>query len=231
MSWRLAKSLIVLRSEIDAVAPNRSKASDGTIGDDAHQASDSDHNINDEGVVCAIDFTHDPGDGADMHEFAEHIRKTKHRAVKYVIWNRRIWSKARDAEGWRAYKGKNPHTKHMHVSAGVGDDGHSTGPYDDTSSWGIGDSDTEPTPSKPSKPSKPTTGTKLGDKMPTLKRGSKGRAVRILQGLLCAWGFKVSIDGIFGEQTERQVKAFQAKYAKPVDGIPGPVTWGKLLGQ
>lgn len=229
MAWRLAKSLARLRWEIDAVAPNRSKASDGTIGDGAHQASASDHNPNSEDVVCAIDFTHDPDDGADMHEFAEHIKRSNHRAVKYVIWNRRIWSKARDAEGWRAYKGKNPHTKHMHVSAGVGGDGHSTGPYDDTSSWGI--EDTEATPPKPSKPSRPTTGTKLGDKMPTLKRGNKGRAVRILQGLLCAWGFKVSIDGIFGEQTEKQVKAFQAKYAKPSDGIVGRVTWGKLLNQ
>ena len=72
----------------------------------------------------------------------------------------------------------------MHVSAGIGADGHSTGPYDDTSPWGIGDVE-PPKPSKPSKPSKPTTGTKPEDKMPTLKRGSKGRAVRVLvQGLL-----------------------------------------------
>lgn len=228
MAWRLAKSLEVLRSEINAAAPKRSKASDGTIGDDAHQASASDHNPNQEGVVCAADFTHDPDDGADMNVFAEILKRRKHRAVKYVIWNRRIWSKARDGEGWRAYKGANPHTKHMHVSVGVGDDGHSTGPYDDTSTWGISGIGADPAPQKPSKP---TTGTKLEDKMPTLKRGAKGRDVKILQALLGVWGWRVAVDGIFGKRTEEAVRAFQAKYAKPVDGIPGPITWRKLLNQ
>lgn len=67
--------------------------------------------------------------------------------------------------------------------------------------------------------------------MPTVKRGSKNKAaVRRLQALLTANGYKTSIDGIFGGQTERQVRAFQGKYAKPIDGIAGPVTWNALLG-
>lgn len=33
--------------------------------------------------------------------------------VKYVIWNRRIWSPGR---GWRRYSGPSPHTDHVHVS-------------------------------------------------------------------------------------------------------------------
>lgn len=227
MAWRVAKSLDVLLAEIDEVAPNRSKASDGTIGDDAHRGTDSDHNENDAGVVCAEDFTHDPGDGADMNEISEHLRKRNHPAVKYVIWNRRIWSKARNSEGWREYHGSNPHDKHMHVSVGVGSDGHSTGPYDNTSPWGIADLDTDPTTPKPSKPS---TGTKLGDKMPTLKRGAKGKDVRRLQALLTANGYKTTIDGIFGGQTEDKVRAFQSAHARPVDGIPGRITWNALLG-
>src|SRR5688572_27807045 len=137
MAWRLAKSLEVLRDEVDTVAPDRSKASDGTIGDEAHQGSPSDHNPNAQSVVCAIDFTHDPGGGADMHAFADFLKKRNHRAVKYIIWNRRIWSKAKDGEGWRDYGGSNPHTAHMHVSVGVGPDGQSEGPYDDTGPWGL----------------------------------------------------------------------------------------------
>lgn len=226
MAWRVAKSLDVLLAEINSIAPNRSKASDGSIGDDAHQGTDSDHNENDAGVVCARDYTHDPDDGADMHEIAEQLRKRNHPAVKYVIWNRRIWSKARNSEGWRFYSGSNPHTKHMHVSVGFGPDGHSTGPYDDESPWGISERDTD---SNPVKPSKPTTETKLGDKMPTLKRGSKGADVRTLQGLLCARGHKTTIDGIFGAQTEDKVRAFQSKHAKPADSIVGKVTWNALL--
>ncbi len=33
--------------------------------------------------------------------------------VKYVIWNRYIWSPGR---GWRKYSGPSPHTDHVHVS-------------------------------------------------------------------------------------------------------------------
>ena len=36
--------------------------------------------------------------------------------VMYLIWNKRIWSAARQSEGWRTYTGSNPHTDHIHVS-------------------------------------------------------------------------------------------------------------------
>src|SRR5215212_9158416 len=35
-SWRAAKSLLTLRTQINQKAPNRNKASDGTIGDARH---------------------------------------------------------------------------------------------------------------------------------------------------------------------------------------------------
>jgi len=36
--------------------------------------------------------------------------------IMYMIWNRRIWSASRAAEGWRTYSGPNPHTDHVHFS-------------------------------------------------------------------------------------------------------------------
>ena len=36
--------------------------------------------------------------------------------VMYVIWNKRIWSTYRRAEGWRPYTGGDPHTSHIHIS-------------------------------------------------------------------------------------------------------------------
>lgn len=36
--------------------------------------------------------------------------------VMYVIWNKRIWSTYRRAEGWRPYTGADPHTSHIHIS-------------------------------------------------------------------------------------------------------------------
>jgi hypothetical protein len=38
--------------------------------------------------------------------------------IMYIIWNRRIWSAARQDEGWRDYNGDNPHTDHIHFSFG-----------------------------------------------------------------------------------------------------------------
>lgn len=124
MAWRVAKSLDKLLAQIDAAAPKRSKVSDGAIGDAAHATRDSDHNpwVKDGamGVVTARDFTHDPANGADMNEFTEAIRLSKDTRVKYVLWNRQMFS-SYPASGyqpfmWRPYSGSNPHTKHAHVS-------------------------------------------------------------------------------------------------------------------
>lgn len=133
--WRLAKSLEILRNEVNAAYPNRSKVSDGTIGDTAHQAVPSDHNPNPQGVVCALDLTHHAG-YFDAHELANRLITNRHPALKYIISNRRI-AGAWTNWNWTYYSGSNPHDKHIHVSVGVGSDGRSTGPYDDTSTWNV----------------------------------------------------------------------------------------------
>lgn len=138
MSWRLALSLSTLRSECNALWPDRSKASDGTIGDTSHAATASDHNPNAAGVVCAFDLTHDP-DGPDGSDIAEKLRARPHPDVKYVIWSHRMFSRypahGYDPFQWRPYTGADPHTNHVHVSVGVGPDGRSVQPYDDLDSW------------------------------------------------------------------------------------------------
>ncbi len=52
------------KTMIDPGQPNRDKSSDGTIGDPAHQARNSDHNPNAYGVVTAINITNDPAHGS-----------------------------------------------------------------------------------------------------------------------------------------------------------------------
>jgi len=123
-SWRVARSLLALRQQVNKRAPQRSKASDGTIGDAAHASRTSDHNpwVQDgaTGVVTALDLTHDPAHGCDAGALAEAIRAGRDPRVKYVIWNRRIASSARgdgfEAWDWRPYGGPNPHSRHVHVS-------------------------------------------------------------------------------------------------------------------
>lgn len=64
---------------------------------------------------------------------------------------------------------------------------------------------------------------------PTIRRGSRGPAVRVLQESLIALGYNPGpVDGIFGPRTEAAVKAFQADRKIKVDGIVGPVTWGEI---
>lgn len=68
--------------------------------------------------------------------------------------------------------------------------------------------------------------------LPTLKNGSTGTCVKLLQkGLQELYGFEVEggIDGIFGAGTEKAVKQFQKKNRLEVDGICGKKTWNAFL--
>jgi hypothetical protein len=138
--WVVDRGLIRLRDQVNEAAPNRSKASDGFIGDPAHQATESDHNPehpppagNPDYEVDAGDLTHDPAHGADMGVVSESIRVSKDPRVSYVIFNRRIFSGPDGPQPWvwRIYSGTSPHTEHMHVS--VRDVTH-----DQTQDWKIG---------------------------------------------------------------------------------------------
>lgn len=137
MTWRLAQSLIDLRDQANAAAPNRSKASDGTIGDARHQAEASRHNPNAAGVVTAFDLTHDPAGGMDTYAYCVNLVSFTNlipNDLDYVISNRQIASRER-GWAWRAYSGVDPHTNHAHFGVGRGPDSAPVGPYDDPSQW------------------------------------------------------------------------------------------------
>ena len=66
--------------------------------------------------------------------------------------------------------------------------------------------------------------------MNTLRKGSKGTQVKVLQFLLNEGGYNAgNTDGIFGTNTQTAVKAFQQAAGLSVDGIAGKNTWAKLL--
>lgn len=122
MGWIVAEALNRLLGQLNALAPDRSKASDGSIGDAAHATRDSDHNawlvLGGQELVTARDFTHDPEHGLDCQRLANALQRAKDSRVKYVIWNRQIMSGAAGPDPWlwRPYKGSNPHTRHLHLS-------------------------------------------------------------------------------------------------------------------
>jgi len=64
---------------------------------------------------------------------------------------------------------------------------------------------------------------------PMLRKGSHGHWVTTLQVDLSAdAGHPVAVDGIFGNETDGAVRAFQAEEGLEADGIVGPLTWGAL---
>lgn len=152
MSWRTAKSLLTLRDQVDAKYPGRDKSSDGTIGDASHAATASDHNPDSNGVVHAMDISHDPAHGFDSYLFADILRQNHDPRIRYVISNRRIMGDENygsrngvNAWTWKAYNGSNPHDQHVHIS--VNYDARA----DDTRAWVIGDNGpVKPTPPSPS---------------------------------------------------------------------------------
>lgn len=59
--------------------------------------------------------------------------------------------------------------------------------------------------------------------LPTIRKGSMGKAVKVWQVII---GFSGNaIDGIFGDGTERVTKAWQESHGLKVDGIVGPKSW------
>jgi len=122
MSKATPAAIAVLR-QATALRPKRKKASDGLLPSAAHikQSPTSDHNTG-----YAVDLTHDPESGVDCSDIFEKLKEDKR--VKYLIFNKKIWSKDKARLGNRPYTGSNPHTKHLHISI---NDGHG----DDTSPW------------------------------------------------------------------------------------------------
>src|SRR5690625_1029537 len=125
--WYLAPSLVRLRAQVNTRWPDRSKVSDGTIGDRAHAARTSDHNPDPKtGVVRALDLTATGSMAATICAAAVADPR-----VAYVIHNKRIWTPSR---GWDTYTGTNPHSNHVHISIA-----HTKAAEDDTKNWkGIG---------------------------------------------------------------------------------------------
>jgi hypothetical protein len=146
--------LISLRNEFNALAPARDKASDGAVGDAAHMAESSDHNVDDSPgsktpytdpddlpEVHAVDVDNDLNEPGWTMDRCVEIIVTRHRShqddrLQNVIWNRKIWSRS---WGWtaRAYTGASAHTEHAHFSARYGSGTGTGNPENDTRPWGL----------------------------------------------------------------------------------------------
>lgn len=126
----LIPCLVKLRSELNRLAPQRDKSSDGWIGDRPHQARISDHNDDETGRVPVVDADDDHEvhavdldadlntPGLTMEMVVQHVvsrcRSGAEKRLRYVIYNRRIWEGPRWIQ--RTYAGDNAHIQHAHFS-------------------------------------------------------------------------------------------------------------------
>lgn len=209
-NYRIAKALDVFRSEANAAWPNRSKSSDGWVGDTSHSARKSDHNPDARGIVHAFDLTHDPKGGPDTYALAEHLRQMKDPRINYLISAGRICSTSVAPWTWRKYNGANGHYHHLHLSV-------KDAPWeDDTTPWGL------------SAPLPPHAIPHPSSVPPTLRNGASGRWVEALQAALAHMGVAIKADGFFAKDTLVAVKLFQAHSGIGADGVVGPLTWNAL---
>lgn len=61
--------------------------------------------------------------------------------------------------------------------------------------------------------------------------GSNNDQVLVIQRVLQQRGYGITVDGIFGDNTENAVEAFQRSADLDDDGIVGPDTWDALQAQ
>jgi hypothetical protein len=130
--WILVACLKQLFAEFDRIAPSRDHASDGSIGDAAHQQEVSDHNPDETGSVPIHDADHtnevhaidvdtdlrEPGLSMEtvVQFLLARCRNGGEKRLRYIIYNRRIWE-ADNSWKQRAYTGASAHTEHAHFSA------------------------------------------------------------------------------------------------------------------
>lgn len=134
-TWEKTKTIEALFASFNQRFPNRSKASDGTIGDTAHSTGKSGHNPdkpyplpsggsaeyedNDgRAEVRAGDVTAALNGDVTMQQVIDAIRADSddRNRFAYIIYNRRICS-ANNGWVWETYDGDNPHDKHAHFSS------------------------------------------------------------------------------------------------------------------
>lgn len=132
MSWKLTDGLSNLRTQVNARFPSRDHASDGVIGDVAHQAETSSHNPDDTpgsspewngdpdstAEVRAWDMDSDLREsGATAQMVVDHLRGLPglSSVIRYMIYNRKIY---KASNGWaaEAYTGPSAHTEHIHFT-------------------------------------------------------------------------------------------------------------------
>jgi hypothetical protein len=158
----------------------------------------------------AADLGVRPIDAAYGHEAASLLHAhSGELGIQCIIWSKGIWSGAKPHEGFRPYKGKNPHLDHLHVEL----------------SWPGARTLTH------ARIVEVLGGGPLPGRVLKLKDPRmRGEDVRKVQIALAARfpSLRLRTDGIFGSNTDEAVKKFQRSVHLRADGDVGPRTRAAL---
>ena len=233
---KLCAAGVTLRDQVNKKWPNRDKASDGWIGDAAHQANTgwgtngkgSYHNVDPNGVVHAIDLDEDflgKGKGQNVaKEFAEQLatycREGKDNGrIAHIVYEGQVASAT--ANNWHFRGSGYSHFQHIHISF--------TNKADNNGSkflLPIFENVKPPSPKPEQKiPAYPGRS--------KLSKGKRNPDVKTMQKQLIKKGFSISNGptGYYGDQTVAAVKKFYASLDKKKDGTAmQPDGWNKLWG-
>lgn len=234
--WYLNKFLTSWRNVVNFRLPKRSKASDGTIGDTRHQAeSFSEHNPDRDGSVDAYDMdvnvlgsSNQTGTSAEL-ALLEKLKTDFQMLPGSQLWIHNGQIANRDVGNWkrRPYSGANKHDHHIHWQSRSSLE-KTTVPadaLDDIVVTAINNPlrlVAHETSTIPSWPVGPNVVYDLSDER------SYYKTVERAQRRLRERGWKIVIDGHYGPNTARIVKAFQKDKKLTSDGKLGPKTWRAL---
>lgn len=131
-TWVVVPNLDDLRDQLNEIAPDRDKSSDGSIGDTSHAAGRSSHNPDKTGnpehrdgdtlnEVRARDFDKDlRRPGLTMAMVVRHLvlgaRSGRFWWLRYIIFDGVIYHKSNGFQA-RTYTGQNKHKEHAHVNS------------------------------------------------------------------------------------------------------------------
>ena len=138
--------------------------------------------------------------------------------INYIIFNRQIWKAWAPERGWAPYTGSSPHTDHIHLSFTW------DGAVQRTS-WWTGVAITSYL-SGPPGVSQPTSRNPKDYVNVTLRKGSRGIAVEVLQKSIGG----LAVDGSFGPATEARVIAYQRSKGLTANGVVDSRVWNALIG-
>lgn len=242
INWFLNRWLTGWRDGVNVTFKHRSKKSDGTIGNLAHQRTVSEHNVDPDGSVDAWDMDvnlfGDPDETGSRRELdaIEALKRAFEADPGSQLWihNRQIAN--RNIDNWRRrpYYGPNDHRKHVHWQSRKSRERLPVkGVTLDDVQDALNEDEPKPVQTGGSKGQSGPLGLKAAPRWPhptsfefrPSKHPTYSATVKAWQRQMRKRGWNIDVDGYYGHQSAGIAVKFQREKKLVVDGLLGPNTF------